>query len=886
LRALKVGITTFIGAMRASSNYPGFSSMSRQQPTHREVVTIADSPEVGGRFSQFAYKDDGTGMRSSNADSTVLNMASKKAAPSRIIASDDEEIPTPGKPRIKPVVTSTAVTQPNPLQHGKQSSSSWNDDDEGWIQPYSMSNTSTMNLNAIRRTSSYAGSLAKRKRADNKNKDNSDDEEELEDSDAEREKLTKGLSLAAEHRSKWAELENAKKHERSIRSQKRQKVKVLQDKKSQPKKPKVISLTDDDEEEEDEFSDSGSDSNDTSEDDEDSGDDSDIDNRHRRKQKHGSSKSSKASDAGVNPLEDDFDFDYDDWQEDAGKAEIKRKAKRILNTCLSFSSGLRRTLNNWSSTGNSVNSSPATSTTSSSAATSLDDSYDNSDCVNLVSIAQSRPDPTEPAADQKHQELIAQSDVQILCPILTLKEYQLVGINWLKLLDEHDINGVLADDMGLGKTVQTISFLAWRSLHIANFGLKKRPHLVVVPASTLSNWKNEFDKFCPSFRVVVYHGSQMERLDLRQSIQSWTRDGDVDVIITNYTIFERESNKDDRKFLYGLSFEYLILDEAHCLKNASTARYAKLNNVRSKHRLLLSGTPVQNDVSELLALLSFLMPRTFSRSDCDLLLSAFEWDQLKDKSKGATARSSDNSSTSIKKLRSMLAPFVLRRVKSDVLSQLTDKIMVVHKVNMFEAQRKLYTEVIHSYANKRKRSELIAAAEAKTDALLDGKKSNKSKSSKSKKQEEPVEIDLSGGTDVDGDGGDIQFVGSSSDSGITITNLASLENSLSASESRHLFTALRKAANHPLLLRVRYQDPAVLDRIARVAIAHDHYGPSVDFQRVRTELNSYSDYDIHQLCVQYGDYLGELQLPAQALYDSPKMHLLQTLLPTLLVGSL
>lgn len=124
----------------------------------------------------------------------------------------------------------------------------------------------------------------------------------------------------------------------------------------------------------------------------------------------------------------------------------------------------------------------------------------------------------------------------------------------------------------------------------------------------MSNWELELRRFCPSFHVVTYHGSQNERAALRYEIRSQQR-GCPDVILTTYTIFERESNKADRAFMQSLSLEYLVLDEAHGIKNAQSSRFVNLNMLKTRHRLLLSGTPVQNDIGELLSMLSFLMPQ-------------------------------------------------------------------------------------------------------------------------------------------------------------------------------------------------------------------------------------------------------------------------------------
>lgn len=194
-------------------------------------------------------------------------------------------------------------------------------------------------------------------------------------------------------------------------------------------------------------------------------------------------------------------------------------------------------------------------------------------------------------------------------------------------------------------------------------------HLIVVPASTLSNWENELRRFCPSLVVVTYHGSQDERADIRYDLRGAFETGKIDVLLSTFTIFERESGKDDRSFLYRQKFEYLIIDEAHCLKVSTSSRFINLNEIKSAHRLLLSGTPVQNDLSELLALMSFIMPDIFRKIGIDEILEGFGWDR---KSSGPSGSSS---AVSINQLRAMLAPFVLRRVKSDVLDQLVDKVM-------------------------------------------------------------------------------------------------------------------------------------------------------------------------------------------------------------------
>ena len=167
----------------------------------------------------------------------------------------------------------------------------------------------------------------------------------------------------------------------------------------------------------------------------------------------------------------------------------------------------------------------------------------------------------------------------MFCPGLLLKAYQLVGVNWLRLLHTNDINGILADDMGLGKTVQTIAFLGW--LHsVQPPGSKRKLHFLVVPASTLKNWENELQRFCPKLVHRTYHGTQNERYDLRGQLTREIEQGKIDIVLSTFTIFERESGREDRSFIYKQRFEYMIVDEAHCLKTSKSARFTNLNHVK------------------------------------------------------------------------------------------------------------------------------------------------------------------------------------------------------------------------------------------------------------------------------------------------------------------
>jgi SNF2 family DNA or RNA helicase len=149
------------------------------------------------------------------------------------------------------------------------------------------------------------------------------------------------------------------------------------------------------------------------------------------------------------------------------------------------------------------------------------------------------------------------------------------------------VTGVLADEMGLGKTVQTIAMLGLLSSKYNIHG----PHLVVAPASTLENWRRELNKWLPNARVCLYHGSLQARAEMQREM-SPLRNGSIrfDVLLTPYTYFERESCSADRSFFNKFKFEYTAYDEAHAIKSMESARYRRLVKLRSKHRLLLTGT--------------------------------------------------------------------------------------------------------------------------------------------------------------------------------------------------------------------------------------------------------------------------------------------------------
>ncbi|CAG4959105.1 unnamed protein product [Parnassius apollo] len=285
-----------------------------------------------------------------------------------------------------------------------------------------------------------------------------------------------------------------------------------------------------------------------------------------------------------------------------------------------------------------------------------------------------------------------------LDPSLKLAPYQLVGLNWLAVLHKQGVSGILADEMGLGKTVQVIAFLA----HLKETGQAKGTHLIVVPASTLDNWSGELERWCPSLRVSKYYGHPEERRQLRVE---YARGLDsIDVVLTTYTMVS--SCPEERKMFRITPMHYVIYDEAHMLKNMSTQRYDNLLKIKSKHRLLLTGTPLQNNLLELMSLLCFVMPHMFSGKTDDLK-SLF---QKNSKVKATKKTNGTNDSvedevpafeqSQITQAKRIMKPFVLRRLKRDVLQDLPKKTNHTELCSMSERQQNLYKNLIAGFSAK------------------------------------------------------------------------------------------------------------------------------------------------------------------------------------------
>lgn len=266
-----------------------------------------------------------------------------------------------------------------------------------------------------------------------------------------------------------------------------------------------------------------------------------------------------------------------------------------------------------------------------------------------------------------------------------LKGYQLKGLTWLAKLYAQGINGILADEMGLGKTVQAISLMS----HLAETYGIWGPFLVISPASTLHNWQQEFAKFVPAFRVIPYWGNVNGRKTLRKSFSASRgeklhgrgRDSPFHVMITSYQLIVT-----DQPYLNKIKWAFMVLDEAHAIKSSTSQRWKTLLSFDCRNRLLLTGTPIQNSMQELWALLHFIMPSLFDSHD-----EFSEWFS-KDieshvQSSSALAGFDEHQ---LRRLHMILKPFMLRRVKKDVESELGQKVEHDVYVEMTARQKRLY----------------------------------------------------------------------------------------------------------------------------------------------------------------------------------------------------
>ncbi|KAI5950555.1 SWR1 [Candida margitis] len=296
----------------------------------------------------------------------------------------------------------------------------------------------------------------------------------------------------------------------------------------------------------------------------------------------------------------------------------------------------------------------------------------------------------------------------------TLRPYQKQGLNWLAGLFNNNTNGILADEMGLGKTIQTISLLSYLACEHQIWG----PHLIIVPTSVMLNWDMEFKKFAPGFKILTYYGSPQQRAQKRKG---WNKPDAFHVCITSYQLVVQDQQAFKRR-----RWRYMILDEAHNIKNFRSTRWKALLNFNTENRLLLTGTPLQNNLIELWSLLYFLMPSSktnLSMPDGFSNLEDFQqWfgkpvdkileqttlgsnSDLIDENEKTTSRMDEETKNTVSRLHQVLRPYILRRLKKDVEKQMPGKFEHILYCRLSKRQRYLYDD----FMSRAKTKETLAS---------------------------------------------------------------------------------------------------------------------------------------------------------------------------------
>ncbi|XP_029886672.1 lymphoid-specific helicase isoform X1 [Aquila chrysaetos chrysaetos] len=268
-----------------------------------------------------------------------------------------------------------------------------------------------------------------------------------------------------------------------------------------------------------------------------------------------------------------------------------------------------------------------------------------------------------------------------------MRWYQVEGMEWLRMLWENGINGILADEMGLGKTIQCIATIAL----MVERGVPG-PFLVCGPLSTLPNWMSEFKRFTPEIPLMLYHGAQQERRKLVRKIH--VRQGSLQihpVVITSFEIAMR-----DRNALQHCFWKYLIVDEGHRIKNMNCRLIRELKRFNADNKLLLTGTPLQNNLAELWSLLNFLLPDVFD--DLKSFESWFDITSITETAEDIIAK--EREQNILHMLHQILTPFLLRRLKSDVALEVPPKREVVVYAPLAKKQETFYTAIVNRTIRK------------------------------------------------------------------------------------------------------------------------------------------------------------------------------------------
>lgn len=400
--------------------------------------------------------------------------------------------------------------------------------------------------------------------------------------------------------------------------------------------------------------------------------------------------------------------------------------------------------------------------------------------------------------DRRPRDFLA-SQPSLLSESVQLKDYQLLGVNWLNLLYRRNLSCILADEMGLGKTIQVISFFAYLKEQ-GNQG----PHLVVVPSSTLENWCREFARFAPSISVQTYYAGKEERPLLRQTLLDTqlcnSKSGEGwEVLITTYNLAQGDDR--DRKFFRKTNWDCCVFDEGHVLKNFQSQRYQSLLKFGSRWRVLLTGTPLQNNLQELVSLMNFILPHQFADS-LESLRAVF-------KAKG-DSKVTLLAQERVSRAKKMMTPFVLRRRKDQVLKDLPNKTERIEWCEMTTLQRSIYNDAL-----QRSRKTIIEADKetsevgenSQTNGL--GKNSKKPKASNKEK------------------------------------NKGHMEN------SANVLMDLRKAAAHPMLFRTRFTDSILSSMTKQLLKEPDFKKRGAVFEFVKEDMSVMTDAELQVFCATY-----------------------------------
>lgn len=266
----------------------------------------------------------------------------------------------------------------------------------------------------------------------------------------------------------------------------------------------------------------------------------------------------------------------------------------------------------------------------------------------------------------------------------TLKEYQIKGLEWMVSLYNNHLNGILADEMGLGKTIQSLSLVTY----LIEVKKERGPFLIIVPLSTITNWTLECEKWAPSVKKVVYKGTPNQRKLLAHEV----RRGDFRILLTTYEYIIK-----DKALLSKIKWAHMIIDEGHRMKNTqSKLSFTLTHFYHTKNRLILTGTPLQNNLPELWALLNFVLPKIFNS-----VKTFDEWFNTPFANSGSLEKlelSEEESLLIIRRLHKVLRPFLLRRLKKDVEKDLPDKVEKVIKCDFSALQYSLYQQMLRHNA--------------------------------------------------------------------------------------------------------------------------------------------------------------------------------------------